>query len=237
MAKKNKSRIPDAKMPDDQSELRRRAEEMLLKRHGEPGKISSVDVQRVVHDLLVHQIELEMQNDELRRTQQDLEVSREKYFDLYDLAPVGYVTLNEKGIILETNLTAVVLLGRERSDLVKQPLSRFIFGEDQDIYYLHTNRLFETRQHKECEVRMLKGDVTQFWARLEVVVIRGNNVEPTSRTTISDITKNKMAEEALKKAHDELERRVLERTMELSNLNNELKTEIEIRKRIEKMTA
>src|SRR5208337_2136491 len=184
-----------------------RAEEVPLKQPDELDKIPPADVQRIFHELKAHQIELEMQNDELRRTRQGLEASREKYFDLYDIAPVGYVTLNEKGLVLETNLTAAALLGKERSDLVRQPLSRFIFREDQDIYYLHNKRLFETRQHQECEVRMLKGDGTKLWVRLEAVVARGNNGEAASLTTISDIVRDKMAEE--------------------------LKTEVAIRKRIE----
>src|SRR5271169_78724 len=109
-------------MSDNKSDLRRRAEEMVLKQPWVLDKIVSDDLQSMVHELRVHQIELEMQNEELRHTQQELEASREKYFDLYDLAPVGYVTLNEKGILLEANLTAAVLLGRERSHLIRQPL-------------------------------------------------------------------------------------------------------------------
>jgi len=79
----------------------------------------------VLHDLRVHQIELEMQNEELRRTQADLEASRARYFDLYDLAPVGYFTISERGLILEANLTAATLLGVARGALIKQPLTRF----------------------------------------------------------------------------------------------------------------
>src|SRR5208337_3702436 len=173
------------------ADLRKRADEMLLKQRGGPDRISS----DIVHELEVHQIELEMQNDELHRTQQELEASREKYFELYDLAPVGYVTLNEKGLILETNLTAAALLGKERSDLVKQPFTRFIFREDQDTFYRHRKLLFETLRHREFEVRMLKGDGTQFWARVEAVVVRGNKDKSTSRMTISDITHSKMTAE------------------------------------------
>jgi CheY-like chemotaxis protein len=80
-----------------------------------------------------------MQNEELRRAQAELDDARARYFDLYDLAPVGYCTLSEQGLILETNLTAVILLGVPRGALVKQPISRFILKEDHDIYYLHRN--------------------------------------------------------------------------------------------------
>ena len=102
-------------MSDETSDLRHRAEEMLRKQLETLDMIPSADVQSIVHELQVHQIELEVQNDELRRAQQELAASREKYFDLYDLAPVGYVSLNEKGIILESNLTAASMLRQERS--------------------------------------------------------------------------------------------------------------------------
>ena len=106
--------------------LRKRAEALAGERAGEmPEDLEAAPLEaalRALHELRVHQIELEMQNEELRRTQEELEVSRMRYFDLYDLAPVGYFTLNEKGLILEANLTAAKLLGVARGVLVKQPL-------------------------------------------------------------------------------------------------------------------
>jgi len=90
----------------------------------------------------VHQIELEMQNEELRRAQAELGDTRARYFDLYDLAPVGYVTISEKGFVIEANLTIAGLIGVTRSDLVKQPISRFILPEDQDTYWI----LFDIKQ-------------------------------------------------------------------------------------------
>ncbi len=216
MKEKDKSRITDD--PD----LRRRAEELLLKDAADLDKIPPADVRDLVHELQVHQIELEMQNEELLRTQQELETSREKYFDLYDLAPVGYVTLDEKGIILEANLTAAALLGKERSHLVGQPLSRFIYKEDQDIYYHHHKRLFETREHQKCRVRMLKEDGTQLWARLESVTAKGNDAGPASRTAIIDVTMIKQAEEELDRYRAHLEDMVKERTSELTVANEQL---------------
>jgi PAS domain S-box-containing protein len=119
-----------------------------------------------VHELRVHQIELEMQNEELRTAQAEIEAGRARYFDLYDLAPVGYCTLSEQGLILEANLTAATLLGWPEAALVKQPISRFILKEDQDIYYLHRKKLFETGEPQECELRLVKPDGTLFWAHL-----------------------------------------------------------------------
>ncbi len=248
--------VVEAKMSDEISDLRQRAEEKLLKRHVELDKIPPADLQSVVHELRVHQIELEMQNEELRHTQQKLEASREKYFDLYDMAPVGYVTLNEKGIILEANLTAATLLGIERRHLIRQPLTSFIDRADEDIYYFCNKRLFETRGHQECEVRMLKGDGIQFWARLEASAAREDGSEPTYRTAIIDITRRKQAEDRnrvqledmvrertseLTVAHgehqrmcqtrDELAVRVTQQTDELTQGNVALQTEITERKR------
>ena len=106
----------------------------------------------------MHQIELEMQNEELRRAQVELDAARARYFDLYDLAPVGYCTVSEEGLILEANLTAATLLGVARGALVKQPLTRFILTEDQDIYYLHRKQLFETTGGRTAGVRAADGE-------------------------------------------------------------------------------
>jgi chemotaxis family two-component system sensor kinase Cph1 len=174
--------------------------------------------------LQVHQIELEMQNEELRRAQQELEVSRTRYFDLYDLAPVGYLTLSEGGLVLEANLTAAQLLGVERNQLAGQALSRFIVRDDQDIYYLYRKKLFETGVRQVCEVRMSREGGNQFWTRLETTTAQNGESEvPVYRTVMSDITGLKQAEEALRKARDELEVRVQERTAELQRTSEDLR--------------
>lgn len=119
--------------------MRRRAEDMALEKLAQLPQslqvLSPEEMQQLMHELAVHQIELEMQNDELRRVQLELEASRARYFDLYDLAPVGYITVSDAGVILEANLTAATLLGVPRSALVKRPISRFIVKSQQDIYY------------------------------------------------------------------------------------------------------
>ena len=114
--------------------------------------------QRILHELQVHQIELEMQNEELRRAQAELGIVKERYFDLYNLAPVGYVTLNEQGLILEANLTASALLDVTRDTLIKKPLSHFIVKEDQDIYYRHRKKLTLIGEQHTCSLRILKND-------------------------------------------------------------------------------
>ncbi len=151
---------------DSAQALRHRAEALVDEAEeipGDPRELSPELARRALHELQVHQIELEMQNEELRRAQEELELSRSRYFDLYDLAPVGYCTLSEKGLILEANLTVAKLFGAERGTLVNQPFSRFIFPEDQDTYYLHRRALWEMGAPQTWELRVLKKGVAPSW--------------------------------------------------------------------------
>ena len=179
-------------------DLRKRAEE---KARADEDKTLDVlppeEARQVLHELRVHQIELEMQNEELRRAQVELEASRASYFDLYDLAPVGYVTLSEKGLILEANLTAATLFGVARGALVKQPLPHFILPVDQDIYYRHRRQLLETGAPQVCELRMMRADAAPFWARLQATAAQDAVGAPVCRAVVSDITEQKRAEAKL----------------------------------------
>ncbi|TVR03317.1 MAG: PAS domain-containing protein [Desulfovibrionales bacterium] len=145
-------------------------------------------IQQMFHELRVHQIELEMQNEELRTAQAEIEAGRARYFDLYDLAPVGYVTVSEKGLILEANLTAATLLGLSRGVLVRQRISRFILKEDQDIYYLHRKTLFETGEPQEWELRLMKPDGALFWAHLTGTIAQAEDGGTVSRVTTPRVT-------------------------------------------------
>jgi PAS domain S-box-containing protein len=199
--------------------LRQRAESLAAERAraipDDPEALSPEVARRALHELRVHQIELEMQNEELRRTQEDLEVSRARYFDLYDLAPVAYFTLSEQGLILETNLTVAKLLGVARSALVQQPLSRFILREDQDIYYLNRQALWETGAPQSWEMRMLKKDAAPFWVRVESTIAAYAGGASVCRAVVSDITESKRAERTLKTTNAELQEFVFALTHDL----------------------
>lgn len=120
------------------------------------------------HELRVHQIELEMQNDELRRSQTELEAVRSRYFDLYNLAPVGYFTVSDKGLIIEANLTATTLLIAPKGDLVTRPFSRFVFKADHPQYYLFQRKVMATLKPQMCgDIRIVRKDGTPFWAQLQ----------------------------------------------------------------------
>ena len=184
--------------------LRWRAEEIVEKKivrlRKDPATPSHEEALRLVHELRVHQVELQMQNDELCRTQAELSATRERYFDLYNLAPVGYFIVSHDGRILETNLAGVTLLGLPRAALVKQPVTRFIFKEDQDVYYLHRKELLATGKAHACELRMVKADGTPFWVRLtasmqEPSATPGRERALASRVILSDISDQKQIEQ------------------------------------------
>ncbi|MBT8341874.1 MAG: response regulator [Desulfatitalea sp.] len=163
--------------------------------------MSPADMASLIHELRVHQIELKMQNEELRRIQGELEKTRDRYSHLYDFAPVGYFSGSEKGIITETNLTLASMLGAERSAMIGQPFTRFILTDDQDIYYKHRQRLMETNKPQTCELRLVKKDGHAFHARLECTLIHneGDDVKQI-RAVASDITEQKDLENQLRQA-------------------------------------
>ncbi len=185
------------------SDLRGRAERRLQERFPAPEALLNLtgeEVKVLVHELQVYQIELEVQNEELRRAQTELEMLKDKYLDLYDFAPAGYVTVGETGLILEANLTACRLLGVERKSLINRPFSRFVCPEDQDKYYLVMRDLFETKAPKTCDVQLVKKQSEPFHAQLNASVMQdGEGAFHCCRTIISDITERKHAENELQR--------------------------------------
>jgi two-component system, cell cycle sensor histidine kinase and response regulator CckA len=204
--KEREAAMPDRRDVSQPTMLRQRAEDFLQKTSQAIGAMPVQDVQQLVHELLVSQIELEMQNEELRRTQQELEASRDRYSALYDFAPVGYLTLDRTGRILEANLTAARLLGTARGELLRQRLTDFIVPAAQDTFYRHRQQVVATHLPQACELAMQRQDGTAFFVRLESL----DEPEKTGgalrwRTALSDITARKRAEEALVLQRDWLE--------------------------------
>ena len=189
--------------------LRQQAEAILQKQAAQSPEaelfLSPEETRRALHDLRVHQIELEMQNEELRRAWVELDAQRARYFDLYDLAPVGYCTLSESGLILEANLTASTLLGMTRAVLINQRIARFIVKEDQDIYYQYRKQLFESGAPQACELRMASQDGAVFWAHLEATAALDEGGQPICRIVLNDITARKQLAVAQKDALDRLQ--------------------------------
>jgi len=192
--------------PSSLEKLRRESEKRLLERASAIEGMPAEDVNRLVHELEVHQIELEMQNEELRQARLDLEAARDKFVDLYDFAPVGYFSMSDRGLILSANLTAATMLGMERGKLAGRRFSQFINKDDQDVFYLHRQKLFKTKTKQVCELKISKKDGTEIYAQLDSSPVKDAAGNCSAiRSSLSDITERKQAEQALTVSKLELE--------------------------------
>jgi PAS domain S-box-containing protein len=186
--------------------LRRPAEKRLLERDADIANNPLKDKNELIHELEVHQIELEMQNEELLRTQMALEEARDKYTDLYDFAPVGYFSIDDKGLILDANLNGATMLGIERGKLTGRLFSQFITKDDQDVFYFHRQKLFQTKTKQVCELKIKKSDGIEFYVQLESCGVKdeAGNLRAI-RTSLSDITERKQVDLALMASKLEIE--------------------------------
>jgi len=193
MGKKNKGK------PNRFVNLRKQAEKRLLEIDTDLSKKGLEDINELIHELEVHQIELEMQNEELRQAQLDLEAARDKYTNLYNFAPVGYFSLSDKGLILDANFVCARLLGMERGRLTGQRFTNFIAKDDQDVFYLHSKKLLETKTKQVCELKLRNKDGAEFWAQLESDAVKDEEAGNYSviRSSLCDITERKQAKLAL----------------------------------------
>ena len=180
------------------TELRKRAEATQERDAMDLPDLPPKEVRKLVHELRTYQIELEMQNEELRRAQEELVESRDRYSDLYDFAPIGYVTVSHKGLILEANRTLADMLGVERRAMVRQPLSAFIVPDDQDIFYRHCREILESKRRDTCQLRMLCREAKPFWVEMESILVEADDESDARlRMVVIDITERKQSEEAL----------------------------------------
>ncbi len=179
----------------DLSKLRKVAEEILVKRGGDTGELSNKEAQHLVHELRTHQIELELQNEELRQNQEALLVSQKKYTDLYDFAPVGYLTVSDTGLISKANLKAARMLACERKRLLQRPLTFFFNPEEQDSHYHCRNRLLATKEEQTCERRLQRADSGYLEVQCRCVVdseLDGDGGQ--FRLVMTDISERKSAQ-------------------------------------------
>jgi len=188
------------------AQLRLQAEKILLEKESAlPENLETLtpeEIQRTLHELRVHQIELEMQNEELRRIQVELDTARAHYFDLYNLAPVGYCTISEQGLILQVNLTTAALLGVSRGALINKRISQFILKEDQDIFYLIHRQVIKTGTPLTCELRMANKNGSHFWARLKATVGKDLDGEIVLNIVIINENERKLAEGLQKESEE-----------------------------------
>ena len=226
-------------------DLRRQAEERLkdCNRDLAGSKIADgVDAMALVHELQVHQIELEMQNEELKRAKLETEEILTKYSDLYDFAPIGLFTFDAQGLIQEVNLVGAALLGIERRNLINRHFRLFVASKDRAYFDEFCKSAFETGIKQMCEVNLLRDGEPTVHARIDGIAAEDGSLKgKTVRIAVIDTTERKRLEEELRKASDELDQKVQERTAELSEakedleiINEKLKVEIAEHEQTEK---
>ena len=187
-------------------ELRRQAESRMHARQPDPLKVSSDQAINLLYELEVHQIELEMQNEELHRSQLALEAARDRYAELFDLAPAGYLVLDATGRIVRANLTAAELLNLRRGQLRGFELTHCVAREHRDTLYQHLRRVFKQPARHSCELEMRHRDGSTFFAKLDSVAQpTAVGTEPQCLTLISDISQFKRAEVESQRAREAAE--------------------------------
>jgi PAS domain S-box-containing protein len=182
---------------DERDELlRKKAEKLLGIELATLKSVTPDQMRHLVHELQVHQIELQMQNEELRSAQDELERSRKKYFELYDLAPVAYLTLDVDGVILEANLRMADLLGHPRSHVLKRNFRDFVVSSDWVPFAEHLKQAATTDGRRTCELELLRRDRSPVFGHLETVRMSVEEKEGAweLRTSITDITERKRTE-------------------------------------------
>ena len=227
------------------NDLRRLAEAHLKDRRSNLDSSATEkrrDALALVHELQVHQIELEMQNEELKLAKLETEDVLAKYSDLYDFAPMGLFAFDEQGKIQEINLAGAKLLGAERRKLISRHFQQFVAPKDRPSFGEFCKKAFEASNKQTCELNLLKDGGPTVYVRIEGIVTKDGSLnERQCRIAAIDITERRWMEEELRNARDELERRVQERTTELSRakehlevINEKLLVEITKHEQLEK---
>jgi two-component system, cell cycle sensor histidine kinase and response regulator CckA len=199
----------------------------------ESEEVSYQDMTRLVHDLRLHQQELEQQNEELRNLHAQLEESRSMYCDFYDFSPVGFLTLDEEGIVKAANLTTEEMLDIRREQITGKPFLLHVEPSDRDIFYAHLQSTFESGERQSCElhIKTMEKETIVLMMSLSATNRSGNR---ECRTTITNITERKLAEQELHKHREHLEELVQERTRKIEDGRRELWSEIIVRREADK---
>ncbi len=194
----------DTNHTSDHNQFRKEAEKIVKSKVAKSSYESSeTRLLRLVHELEVHQIELELQNEELKLARERSERIAHKYTCLYDFAPIGYFTLSKEGIILDLNLIGSKMLGKDRSNIKLKPLSRFIMEKDQPAFNCFLERAFKSEVKEVTDIMVIGLGNPPIYAELTAIVDEEN--QDHCLLTMMDITDRKKArlelEEVVKQLH------------------------------------
>ncbi|MCF8221973.1 MAG: response regulator [Bacteroidales bacterium] len=215
--------------PDDEAKLRQKAEEKLKRRKSQTNKtVLDADKLKLIHELEVHQIELEMQNEELVTAKQKAEQAEEKYTNLYDFAPSGYLSLTKKGEILNLNFAAARMLCKERSKLINSQFSIFLSNNTRSVFNRFLEKVFTVKEKQTCEVIIETKDKSEtqehplpMYVTIEGIVQQNGEL---CHLTVVDISKHKKAEKALIEAKEKAEESDRLKSAFLANMSHEIRT-------------
>ena len=216
------------KTPRPGANLRQRAESLALASPTDVTAMTAAELQRLVYELQVHQIELELQNEQLREAQLELASSRDRFADLYEFAPVGYLTLDDAGLVIEANLTAATLLGVGRDKLLHAKFSKFIAPASQDAAYLYWQKVFRTAGKQLAELELLRPDGNSATARMESIAFDSPHPPKRQcRVALIDTTDLRLMRESLIALNENLEDRVHAQVEEIKLMASALANLIE----------
>jgi signal transduction histidine kinase len=205
------------------ADLRGRAEELLVEKGTSRPKavgkrVTAAEAQRLVQELQIHRIELEMQNEELKQARDEAEAERERYLDLYDFSPLGYFTLGRDGGIRQANLTGARMLGLDRSHLQNRRFGRFVYEADLPAFNAFLEKVFEERLKRSCDVSLDMGGYQRVPVHIEAAPPHGEEC----RVAMLDVTELMRAQDEARRLHEELEQGSAEHIVQLEAANKEL---------------
>ncbi|MGM0621698.1 MAG: ATP-binding protein [Bacteroidota bacterium] len=202
----------------NKSDKLRQNAELLV---GKKKKSSETDSSKLIHELEVHELELEMQNEELKRAKEQAELAEKKYTELYDFAPSGYLTLTKDGEIIDLNIRAERMLGKERSHLIKSRFGFFVSVDTRAVYNRFLQKIFKNRLKETCEIKLETGDDSMKYILVNGII---SNIDEKCLVTLVDITKRKIAENELIRAKEKAEEGDRLKSAFLANMSHEIRT-------------
>jgi PAS domain S-box-containing protein len=205
MEERKKDQDQDLKKAD----LRKLAEDKVYKDYPEDifNLYSEGRIREIIHELQVHQVELEMQNEELITAKAEYESLLQKYLDMYEFAPVAYFSLDRSGIILKSNLIGCNLLGKEKKHILRKRFQSFIHSDSVDIFHLFLNRVLETDQKQSVEIKIMDHEGRMFPVQLNAIgIIEEHGIDKRCRMTVVDISEKKKAEDIIRASLEEAEK-------------------------------